>query len=199
LILLTVPIATAFSATGPGYPDPRLRPEWRKRYTRLLPFDQARKTVRSIGFVDKEEWDEWVAEGKSNPWLGPYMPSRPDLMYEDDWRGWDDFLGVILAFESARAVVHQLGVADQEAWWRLVRERSELLADLRVPAWPHLKYRSQWAGYDDWLGLDAEPLFPPPATTRTQLDVEEDTASGTPLGDELDCEGGDDADVAGDD
>ena len=141
--------------------DPRDRPNWSARYRKLLPFAEARKTVRSIGFRSKEDWDEWVAEGKSLPWLGPYMPSQPNLMYADDWLGWDDWLGTMLPFEEARACARQLGITTQEAWWALVSERPEFVSDLRIPARPHIVYRSQWLGYDDWLGLEPTTLYAP--------------------------------------
>lgn len=153
---------SGFCTTG-KLPDPRDRPEWRRKYVRALPFVEARATVRSIGFGSKEEWDEWVSEGKSAPWLGPYMPSRPELMYEEDWVSWDDWLGTPLPFEDARVAVHNLCIPNQEAWWRFVEERAKLLESLRVPARPHLYYRSEWRGYDDWLGLEETPLtFVPP-------------------------------------
>ena len=28
-----------------------------------------------------EEWDEWVAEGKKSPFLGPYVPSDPEATF----------------------------------------------------------------------------------------------------------------------
>lgn len=86
-------------------------------------------------------------------------------MYEEDWRGWDDFLGVTLPFEAAKAVVHsvcpELGVKNQEDWWRLVEQRASMLADLRVPVQPHIYYRAAWQGYDDWLGVENQTLFVP--------------------------------------
>lgn len=86
-------------------------------------------------------------------------------MYEEDWRGWDDFLGVTLPFEDARAVVRsvcpELGVKSQEDWWKLVEQRASLLAELRVPVQPHIYYRATWQGYDDWLGAENQTLYIP--------------------------------------
>ncbi len=152
-------------AAAPDLPDPRDRPNWRRRFVKLLPFAQARETVRSIGFGTKEEWDEWVAEGKSMPWLGPYMPSRPDLMYEEEWEGWDDWLGTMLPFDEARRLAHTvcrtLGVDSQESWWALVAERPGFVASSRLPARPHIVYAASWRGYDDWLGRNETTLFAP--------------------------------------
>eukprot|EP00316_Scyphosphaera_apsteinii_P003982 CAMPEP_0119338164 /NCGR_PEP_ID=MMETSP1333-20130426/95506_1 /TAXON_ID=418940 /ORGANISM="Scyphosphaera apsteinii, Strain RCC1455" /LENGTH=113 /DNA_ID=CAMNT_0007349379 /DNA_START=225 /DNA_END=563 /DNA_ORIENTATION=+ len=108
--------SSTFSLHGLRMSDPRDRPNWRKRYRKLLPFEEARRTVQGIGFTSKEEWDEWVSDGKSVPWLGPYMPSQPDLMYEEEWRGWDDWLGLLLPFEEARCVAQQLNLKSQVEW-----------------------------------------------------------------------------------
>ena len=38
----------------------------------------------------EEEWKEWIANGEKK---NAYVPrSEPDVVYEDDWTGWDDFL-----------------------------------------------------------------------------------------------------------
>ena len=54
-------LATATYSGGGGKP----RPNWQARYRRLLPFSEAQRVVQSIGFSSKEDWDEWVSEGKS--------------------------------------------------------------------------------------------------------------------------------------
>ena len=50
-------------------------------------------------------------------------------------------------------MARSLGVRSQEQWWAVTREQSELLLKLRIPARPHLFYRKEWKGYDEWLGL----------------------------------------------
>ena len=86
------------------------------------------------------------------------MPSRPDEMYAEEWVSWEDFLGVLLPFDEARAVVHTLGISTQEA------EESVRMAELRVAARPHIVYADQWRGYDDWLGVEERILyFRPPS------------------------------------
>ncbi|CAJ1395095.1 unnamed protein product [Effrenium voratum] len=116
------------------------RPRWRQRYRRVLPFDEARRCVQAIGFASREEWDEWVAEGKKSPFLGPYVPSDPEAMYAEEWQGWGDFLGVLLPYQEADAV---------------------RLRALRLPALPSIVYKEEWQGYEDWLGLGDETLYVP--------------------------------------
>ncbi|CAE7217531.1 nadsyn1 [Symbiodinium necroappetens] len=136
------------------------RPNWRKRYRRVLPFDEARRCVQAIGFGNREEWDEWVAEGKKSPFLGPYVPSDPEAMYAEEWQGWDDFLGCILPFSKARLVSRMLGLQSQEAWYTFVEDDPVRLRSLRLPALPSIYYSSEWQGYEDWLALPNETLFP---------------------------------------
>ncbi|CAK9090178.1 unnamed protein product [Durusdinium trenchii] len=137
------------------------RPNWRKRYRRVLPFDEARRCVQAIGFSCRSEWDEWVADGKKSPFLGPYVPSDPEAMYAEEWQGWDDFLGVILPFAQARLVSRLLGLKNQESWYRFVEADPVRLRSLRLPALPAVYYRNDWQGYEDWLDLPNETLYVP--------------------------------------
>jgi len=170
---------------------------WRKKYRRVLPFHEVKRMAQSMGLRNKEEWDEWVSEGKKSPWLGPYMPSDPDEIYADEWVGWDDFLGVPLPFEEARKIARLLNLKSQQEWWayasgggaggikaaadkaaaegkgaaavyraaQLAAQRLRTLETERkhpnLPAVPHVYYKSEWKGYDDWLGLEAMELTVP--------------------------------------
>lgn len=137
------------------------RPNWRRKYRQALPFNEARRCVQAIGFDSREDWDEWVADGKSCPWLGPYMPNHPEEMYAEEWQGWDDFLGLILDFEEARKVVAELGLQTQEDWYQFVEEDAVRLRELRLPARPAFYYSRQWQGYDHWLGLPERTIYVP--------------------------------------
>ncbi|CAJ1462197.1 unnamed protein product [Effrenium voratum] len=137
------------------------RPRWRQRYRRVLPFDEARRCVQAIGFASREEWDEWVAEGKKSPFLGPYVPSDPEAMYAEEWQGWGDFLGVLLPYQEARLVSRLLGLKSQEQWYAFVQADAVRLRALRLPALPSIVYKEEWQGYEDWLGLGDETLYVP--------------------------------------
>lgn len=130
---------------------------------RLIPFETARAAVVRLCMRNEEEWRQWVADQKPGITSKRFwhMPSRPDEAYGEKWAGWDDWLGVPLPYEEAKAVVATLDVPSQEMWWAVTRQRADLLLRLRVPARPHLFYRDEWLGYDDWLGLESKPLFLP--------------------------------------
>jgi len=146
------------NCTGGAYAQ---RPNWRRKYRRVLPFVEARRCVQAIGFSGKDEWDEWVSEGKKSPYLGPYVPSNPHEMYAEEWQGWADFLGVLLDFQSARKVVAALGLKSQEEWLALVDGDAVRLRELRLPAQPRKVYSAHWRGYDHWLGLPESTLYVP--------------------------------------
>ena len=85
-------------------------------------------------------------------------------------------MGVTLPYEEARALVRALGLADSEEYTQFLASGAELeRADPkawngghalrfrekaaavgvdtgRLPALPDLKYRAEWAGWEDWLG-----------------------------------------------
>mmetsp|Transcript_35253 Transcript_35253/g.67393 ORF Transcript_35253/g.67393 Transcript_35253/m.67393 type:complete len:213 (-) Transcript_35253:216-854(-) len=129
------------------------RPGWRKKYLRFLPFEEARKCAQHLCFDSREQWDEWVDEGKKSPYLGPYMPSDPEAMYAGEgWTDWEDFLGVPFPFETAREHARGLGLSSIQEWWSHV-DSGALPA--RVPSRPDWVYRNDgWETYEDWLGCD---------------------------------------------
>ena len=51
-----------------------------------LPFAQARAMARSMGMASREEWDEYSCPGAYR------LPNDPDVVWADDWQGWDDWL-----------------------------------------------------------------------------------------------------------
>ena len=70
-----------------------------------------------------------------------------------DWRGWKDFLGVILSFEEGRNVARKLEVNTEEDYLALIKSKSISDDDLasRLPYRPDLKYKEEWEGWDDFL------------------------------------------------
>ncbi|KAJ8600168.1 hypothetical protein CTAYLR_001934 [Chrysophaeum taylorii] len=128
------------------------RPQWRRRYRKLLPFQEVRKAARSLGFTTKDDWDDWVNDGKAAPRLGPYVPNKPDEFYADDWRGWADFLGAPRPFAEARDHARRLNLTSRRAWVAFAADHKDRIADLRLPAQPHKVYADDWRGYGDFLG-----------------------------------------------
>jgi hypothetical protein len=61
---------------------------------RLYTFDEARKVARGHGFDSKQEFLEYTCPGAYQ------IPKDADVVWKEDWRGWDDFLGIPLSFQE---------------------------------------------------------------------------------------------------
>ncbi len=69
------------------------------------PFAEARSFVHQLGLTKKGEYFEYAKSSKKPA----DIPSRPDLIYRDDWFTWRDFIGADVAsvkrnIETAKAV-----------------------------------------------------------------------------------------------
>lgn len=128
---------------------------WTRRYRRLIPYEHARKSVMKLGLRSKEEWDEYVADGKKSH--GPYLPSRPDEMYSDDWESWEEFLGLMRPYEDARNLVqHVLRLKTNEEYSNFVKDDPKRAEGLRIPAKPDVVYEGKgWSGFDAFFGTSS--------------------------------------------
>lgn len=61
---------------------------------RLYTFDEARKIARGHGFDSKKEFLDYTCPGAYQ------IPKDADVVWKDDWRGWEDFLGLPLSFRE---------------------------------------------------------------------------------------------------
>jgi len=130
---------------------------------RLYSFDEARAFMQLQGLKSTKEWAEWCKTG-TRP---PELPSKPDKVYRNSWRGWAYFLGYgpplerkagttrtgsELPFAEARAFVQALdpGLRKVEEWrkWAKSPDRPE-----NIPADPSHAYKGKgWVSWSDWLG-----------------------------------------------
>lgn len=139
----------------------------RRVLSSVLSFAEARAMARSMGMASEEEWTEYSCPGAYR------LPLDPHVVWASEWRGWDDFLGVMLPFAEARSLARELGVRDREGYERAKAagaetQRSDAGAwggghalrtrrgpgdpDVeRLPARPDLYYRAEWTGWGDFL------------------------------------------------
>jgi hypothetical protein len=55
------------------------------------------------------------------------LPKNPNEVWADDWKGWEDFLGICLEFEEARNVARSLkNIKMEEAYLELFAERNSV-------------------------------------------------------------------------
>lgn len=115
--------------------------------SRLYPFEEARKIARGHGFSSKEEFITYSCPGAYQ------LPKNPHEVWSDDWKGWEDFLGICHDFEKGRDIARCLNIKSKEEYMRLFEEKRLNDDDpaSRLPYRPDLKYKEEWKGWDDWL------------------------------------------------
>lgn len=69
-----------------------------------LPFADAREMARSMGMASQAEWADYSCPGAYR------LPLDPEVVWAAEWRGWDDWLGVMLPFAAARELTRSLGI-----------------------------------------------------------------------------------------
>ena len=117
-------------------------------------FFEARKFVRSLKLKNEKEWEEYCSKNRPLD-----IPSHPDYIYKNDWRGMGDWLGTgriapqkraYRPFDEARKFVHTLGFKNVEEWNAYCKSGDK---PEDIPSYPTgAAYRKEWKGWGDWLG-----------------------------------------------
>lgn len=132
---------------------------WTNHYRKLLPYEHARRAAMSLGLRCKQDWDDYLLDGKHA--FGPYMPNRPDEMYMEDWESWDEFLGVMRSYDDARWMVQNvLRLDNMDDYRAFVKSDTKRAEGLRIPAQPEKVYQDKgWISDSHFFGKhgDAEP------------------------------------------
>ena len=120
-----------------------------KRKKAIFPFREARKIARGHGFDSKEEFLEYSCPGAYQ------LPKNPDEVWSIEWKGWDDFLGVCYGFSEGREIARGLKVFSREEYLELFEKRKidDDEPASRLPFRPDLKYKADWKGWEDFLGV----------------------------------------------
>ena len=121
-------------------------------------FEDARRQAHNYGFTSKEEYQEYKCAGAYGP------PRDPEAAYAGQFVDWEDWLGVPLSFAEGRAVVRTLGLRARDEYAAFKGgagpappyggDERRCDVRMRLPARPDLKYRKDWRGWEDWLGLE---------------------------------------------
>ena len=169
LVLLALPHATALSLQRPCETTSRARCRQvaasaaAKRKV-LYSFTEARNMARSMGLSSREEWDEYSCPGAyqastldqsrrakhhiSRLPCARQLPKDPHVVWEAEFVGWDDWLGLPRTYADAAMLVAPLGLQGEADYTAHVSEHP----DDRLPARPDLFYREQWVGWEEFLG-----------------------------------------------
>jgi hypothetical protein len=142
----------------PSAPEEVYRDQWQgwRNWlgTETLPFTEAREFVHSLGIQNARDWIEYCKSGDKPR----SIPATPHKKYEDEWRGWGDWLGTGRIakgseqwrdFEPAREFVRSLGIQDSREWAKYCISGNK---PEDIPSQPFKIYKDQWRGYSDWLG-----------------------------------------------
>ncbi len=136
----------------------------RKKKADYLPFIDARKYIRSLGFKSIAEWQNF-AKGP----LPGNVPTQPHRSYGNDgWISYVDWLGYSYGagkrphvkkrdFLEAREFVRKLGLRNYNEWIKYCRGEITLLPKLPldIPKTPTFSYKNDgWVDYPDWLGYE---------------------------------------------
>jgi len=125
-----------------------------KKKVPLYSFDEARKMARNHGFESQQEFLSYECPGAYQ------VPKNPHELYKEQWKGWDDFLGICWNFEKARDIARTIpNISTQQEYLHLFtanNDKSSAVKDdnhpaSRLPYRPDLKYKTEWLGWDDWL------------------------------------------------
>ncbi|MDB4839894.1 hypothetical protein OAH75_01065 [Nitrosopumilus sp.] len=123
----------------------------------FLPFDEARKYVKSLKLKSEKEWTSYCKSGK----LPSNIPLNPESVYRNKgWSGYPDWLRIRgkyfhkgngrWSFEKSREYVHKLNIKGLTGWIAYCKSEKR---PPEIPASPHTSYRNEgWEGYGDWTG-----------------------------------------------
>lgn len=113
----------------------------------LYSFQEARKIARNHGFETKEEFLEYECPGAYQ------LPKTPEQVWSEEWKGFDDFLGICWRFDEGKAIARKLNIKSRDEYIKLFEDRKIEDDDpaSRLPLRPDLMYKAEWVGWDDWL------------------------------------------------
>jgi hypothetical protein len=123
--------------------------------TNFSSFVDSREFVRSLGLKSQIEWYAYSKSGNKPD----NIPTTPQKVYKDEWKGWGDFLGTgntrdknFLSFNEAREFVRKLGLKGLNEWFEYCKSGNK---PKDIPSNPNLNYKNNgWKSYGDWVGND---------------------------------------------
>ena len=120
-------------------------------------FEEVRKFAHSLNLKSGREWKENYCKSGNKP---IEIPSRPDVIYKKEWKGWADFIGTnntspqksFLPFENAREIVHSLNLKSRDEWETYRKSKNRFKG---IPTNPNIVYKNKgWISFGDWLGTN---------------------------------------------
>jgi hypothetical protein len=119
-----------------------------KNNKRLYSFTEARRLARGHGFSNKQEFLDYDCAGAYQ------LPKNAEVIWQNDWKGWDDWLGIPWDFQKGREIARTLQLNTEDEYLTIFREKQITSEDdpvSRLPFRPDLYYKQEWQGWNDWL------------------------------------------------
>jgi hypothetical protein len=119
-------------------------------------YSKAKEFVHSLGLRNLEQWYKYCASGEKPE----YIPSNPNLVYKNEWKGMGDWLGTgtvatrrrtYRSFAKAKEFAHSLGIKSWEEWVKWAKSDNK---PNDIPSNPDKVYEQEWVSWPDWLDTD---------------------------------------------
>uniref|UniRef100_A0A7S1I7Y1 Uncharacterized protein n=1 Tax=Eutreptiella gymnastica TaxID=73025 RepID=A0A7S1I7Y1_9EUGL len=126
-----------------------------------FPFEEARIQAHNYGFQSREEYLEYKCAGAYGP------PRKPEEVYAGQFVDWEDWLGVPFTLTEATAILRAFSVRSEAEYAAFMADEASATlrymdgnpnrCDVRrrLPHDPPKKFRSEWPGWEQWLGAEA--------------------------------------------
>lgn len=128
----------------------------KKKNLEYMPFEAARQFMREQCIPSRSKFYQWRKEN-----LTKAIPQSPHIVYKNEWKGWNDFLGNnnIMTnmckkphrpLQEALVWVHKLKIESQQAWFEYCKANRQIMPE-DIPSRPDLVY-DDWLSWSHWLG-----------------------------------------------
>ena len=83
------------------------------------------------------------------------LPLDPKKIYEEDWSGWRNFLGLnnYYSYDEASKIAQAMGFLTGSQY------QSQRHLDTKLPAHPDRHYEGEWRGWPKFLGVRQKKLY----------------------------------------
>ena len=120
-----------------------------------MPFEEARNFVQKLNLKSTNEWFSYAKSNKK-----PLdLPSYPNELYKNQWKGFSDFLGTknYLKFTQAREIIRSQNIKSTIEWRNLCK-KGEI--PINIPVSPDHIYKNKgWTNWADFLGHEEMSKF----------------------------------------
>jgi predicted helicase len=117
-------------------------------------YKEAKLYIKSLNLKNLRDW-KIFAKSKNFP---VNIPKNPDVRYQNEWKGWGDFLGTgnvsthkrdFRSYKEAKKYIKLLNIKNRRQWKLFIKSK-KIPND--IPSNPHKVYKNEFEGYGSFLG-----------------------------------------------